>query len=442
MAEKKALDDNEVLLWGENPINKKLLKEYDFGNKNPQSVKRKKEEKEVKKEKKVRTFNLEEEYTPEDLDFLNAEYERIEKEISEKGWDDELVDLQDKLYELIEDLESKKGSGIKHHKVDNISLGLGFKKGSPEAKAHAEKMRLKLMEKKGNVKKEEVKNVKSTKSRVEKGSEEAKELGRKLAEARKKKLEEKKLTEKPKEEIKQEERRTLKGKPWFYIGDIPKGYREATEDEAIQAKKVSYYGKYVVDDTKWKLFNEYNILLSEDMIERDKMLYMSALKKRIMNSLKEIEILKSKIDNPKYKDKINFYENKLEEEKENRKYLQAGWNWYYKLYCEKKGIKYVKQKFELPKQEPLKVNRSNVIEIKEEIKIDPRTNKPVEKETYNKSSIKFYKNDEYIDLDKKYFDEDEKILPKYSKKLFEKNIILDKQYYKPEDYYNYVFKRL
>ena len=482
MSEKKAFENNEVLLWGENPVKKSLLEQYNKGNKNPFSTSRKKEknENEEPKPKKApvkREFTLGEDYGVQDLDFLNKEYERIDKEIEKSGFtDDELMDLQEKLYDLIEGLEHMQklqGKGI--YKKDltgyeggepfgEIStplrhikerlIGKGFKKGSPEAIAHAQKMREAIQAKKP--KGEIVK--KSTKSRVEKGSEQAKELGRRLAEAKKKKTEEAKKAKEEEEAKKPKVIEKPKGKPWFYIGDIPKGYREATEDEAIMAKKVSYYGKYVVDSEKWRLFKDYNILLTPDKTNKEIEWSMSGLKRRTIEALQNIEIYSSKLDNEKYKDRHTEFKHKLDEEKDKRKYLQAGYNWYYRLLCERTGKKYERQKIELPK---IKVNKSTK---KEELKpveitrpIDPRTGKPVEigdlyvdrlkeenekKEDEKKSidvDLYFENEGKLITLSTKYFTQDYKLKPKYVEKLLKKGIILKKKHYTTEDYNKYFY---
>lgn len=473
MSEKLAFENNEVLLWGENSVKKSLLEQYDKGNKNPYSNKRIKEVKEikVKKEPVKRVFTLGEDYGIQDLDFLNKEYERIDKEISNGA---DLYDLQDSLYDLIEGLEAMQkisgGKGLNKKQIlkeyalneDIIGddfvgssikkTGKGFKKGSPEAIEHAKKMR-EAIEAKKKPKGEIIK--KASKARVEKGSEKAKELGKKLAEAKKRKKEEA-------ERIKEEEDKKKpiikeiikpKGKPWFYIGDIPKGYREATEDEAIMAKKVSYYGKYTVDSEKWRLYKDYNILLSTDKTNKEIEWSMNGLKKRTIEALQNIEIYSSKLENDKYKDKQNEYKIKLHEEKDKRKYLQAGYNWYYRLLCERLGKKYERQKIVL-EQPKIKKNKSIVklIEKPEEEIIDPRTGKPIEKYEYNFNEenkkeekklsdvdLYFENNKDIITLSTKYFTEDYKLKSQYVEKLFKKGIILKKKYYKTDDYNKYFY---
>ena len=463
--QEQAFENNEVLLWGEKLANKDLLKEYDKGNKNPYSIVRKKEpkEKEVieKKPPKKRIFEVGGDYGVKDLPFLNDEYERLDKEISgitDMDKMDELMDIQEKLADTIEGLEHLKkltgGKGIKDNKPNfdigpigykvliNKLIGQGFKKGSPEAIAHAEKMRKALEAKKSNT---VVKKSVSSKSRVVKGSEEAKELGRRLAEARKKKQ-----AEKPKEEPKEEIKKTT-GKPWFYIGDIPKGYREATEDEAIEAKKVSVYGKYKVDNEKWRLYRDYNILLTDNKTNQEIGWSMNGLKRRVLESLKEIEILSSKVDSDKYKDRRTEYTSKLEEEKEKRKYLQAGYNWYYKLLCQRTGKTYERQKIELPVK-VLKEEKSKMEYKPPKRPIDPRTGKEAEyyfpeeeiKETKKLGVVDvklLFENDkDIIELSTKYFTPDYKLKPIYAKKLTDKDIILQKKYYTTEDYKKYFYR--
>ena len=469
--ERKEFENNNVLLWGEKQAKKSLLEEFDKGNKNPHSLLRKKakpEEKE-KPEKKApikRVFSLDEDYGPQDLPFLNKEYDRIEKEITNKGgWDDDLIELQDKLNDLIEGLEAMKkmtGGRVKYEEEQKdleeihelmpkiiekmIKLtGKGFKKGSPEALAHAKKMREALEAKKGP-KVEKVVHKSVSKARVEKGSEEAKALGRRLAEAKKKKAEEKKAEAPKVEEVKKPKR----GKPWFYIGDIPKGYREATEDEAIQAKKVSLYGKYQVDNEKWRLYKEYGILLTEDKTNQEITWTMNGLKKRTLEILEEIEIISSKLENDKYKNKWNTYKLELEDLKEKRKYLQAGYNWYYKLLCGRTGKEYKRQKIELEKREI--IPSSERVEYKPPVRpIDPRTGKEAEyifpteekkkkeEKKFKDVDLLFEKNGDIITLSTKYFTQDYKLKPSYAKKLTAKNIFLKKKHYTTDDYNKYFY---
>lgn len=499
----KAFKENEVLLWGLNPVKKSLLAQYDKGNKNPFSTSRKgkKGEKEEEKEtpkkvvKKAREFSLDEDYSPADLDFLNSEYDRIDKALSSgklsPDEEEELTDKQDKLYELIEGLEAMKklqgGSLIKKHIMSDTivdddmigssigpkkfmemvtakMLGKGFKKGSPEAAAHAEKMR-KAIEAKKAAKavpvREPVKQA--TKARAEKGSEAAKELGRRLAEARKKKAEAKK-TEKEEEKKKVKQEKTKNYKPWYYIGDIPRGYREATEDEAITHGKVSKYGKYIVDHEKYKMFDEFDMLLSVQRPENEIKWSMNGIKRRIMKSLEDIEIYKAKLENEKYEKQWPDYETKLKNEKLKRKTLQAGWNWYNKYFSEKEGKPYKREKFELEKRiqtyEP-SVKR----EYKKPVIIDPRTGKPVEEYTFEEEKKEpekkqtidvdlFFKKEtstpdgrrtsasdtDIIRLSTKYFTPDYKLKPKYTEKLLKKGIILQRKHYTPEDYEKYFYK--
>ena len=176
-----------------------------------------------------------------------------------------------------------------------------------------------------------------------------------------------------------------------------------------------------------------------------------------MKSLQEIEIISSKIDNPKYKEKHEEYTKKLEDEKDNRKHLQAGYNWYLKLLSERQNKKYVKQKFQLDKPtiDVEKVKSTEYIPKPIPRPIDYRTGKEVEKgELYrdktplNKlieakakaedKNLHFEKDGDVISLSKKYFDDKDRILTKYIPKLMKKGIVLKRKHYMKDDYNEYI----
>jgi hypothetical protein len=549
MSEKKALENNEVMLWGERQVSPELLKDYDKGNKNPKSKAKilkdgDTDKKIIRKAVGKRIYNNKEIYTIDDLDFLNKEYDRIEEEASnltDFSKMDELVEVQDEIYNLIqkltkekekeeekeynepsktssidfeeikklmvkleqlredyiqsrgnasirqkmEDIEAKieqlgrvqkpvktgKGITVKQKIIDiplkNIDyeiiekiikmVGKGFKKGSPEAIAHAERMRKAREAKKKPIEEieEPIIQKKEGKARVQKGSEEAKALSRKLVEAKKAKKEAK---QKEEEEMKRKEALKNpikpKGRPWYYIGDIPKGYREATETEAIKNKKVSKYGKYEVDNDKYFLWINYEILLDENKTQKEIGWSMQGLKRRIIDALQNIEIYKSKIDNDKYESKKEDFNNKLVFEKEKRKYLQYGYDWYDKLLHKRYDIKYERTKIKLPEIEhiePSKKSQETTI-IKANRPIDPRTGKEAEISIYdglddNKEEIKedadvelmFIKGNDIIGLSTKYFTENYKLKKGYSKKLIKKGIVLAKKHYETDDYKNNVY---
>lgn len=479
MSEKEQFEKKQVYLWGKKQANKKLLKEYDKGDQHPMRRKKKEETGESKpKVIKVKEFSLDEDYGVDDLPFLNKEYERIDNLLSNETDLDEsnrLSELQEKLYDLIEGLEALSklqgrgfgmdkntlddeadedddyifGGKIRHHAYeggepngeDNMGYifkkkGKGFKKGSPEALEHARKMR------EARMKKMEVKPIVKieTKARVIKGSEEAKELGRRLAEAKKKKAE-----EKPKKEPIVKEK-SKKGKPYYYIGEIPKGYREATEQEAIKNKKVSEYGKYVVNHDMLKYFDEYGILLDPNATDLEIKIMLLVLKKKTLRALEDVEIFESKLDNEKYITRKEEFKNKLRTAKDQRKVYNAMFNFYYKLWCERNGKKYERIKIERPKIE-FKEEKSEIIMPKKEIKIDPRTNKPIEERTIEEIEKGFTPDeklfvrgkDEIIGLKSNYFDSHNKLISKYAERLFKKNIYLEEKFYHKEDLKKYFY---
>ncbi len=217
--QKKSMDDaikaNEVLLWGVNRIDSLLLSPYE---KNYSKTKIKSDNF-TSNETLIQTnpinkttdleYNPEHKYTLADMDFLNIEYERIEKKISQMteltDEYDNLLDLQDNLTDLINELEYDAKNNINNNdNNDNIE-----NTNSDDDKKEV------LME-------IEIKPNKSTK-----------------------------LTKSTKS-IKLTKAKKLK--PYFWIGEIPEGYREATEEEAIINKKVSLFGKKRVQRELFSLF--------------------------------------------------------------------------------------------------------------------------------------------------------------------------------------------
>jgi hypothetical protein len=69
---------------------------------------------------------------------------------------------------------------------------------------------------------------------------------------------------------------------------MPKGYREATEDEAIRNNKVGSYGKYGVDPLKYEFYEKYNILLSHQLTETEIRMALLGIPKKIKKSYYEI----------------------------------------------------------------------------------------------------------------------------------------------------------
>jgi hypothetical protein len=395
---KKIIKD--VMLWGLKKASKQQINK--FLNVEEEPEEKKEEPKEDKKQTPKKTEFIEgEDYNIEDIEMLEAEDDKLEELIEklyDEGKDDEaeeLEDKQDKIRKLLEGLYAYK----------KISGG---------------KM--------------------TSRARVVKGSEEAKAVGQRLAEARraKKAL---KDAEKPKV-VEEPKKKKIKGKPYYFIGEIPKGFREATEEEAIRNGKVGELGLYEVDKIRYDMYKDYKILLSiyddDGSLKtiKDIQIVLSGLKSRLMRILKKLETERLHKDAGK--------DNDFEELNEERKKVQAGWNWYYKYYCEKKGIEYKKQIFKY-KEPEIKKTEAIIPEYKPVIKIDPRTGKPVDEPFIEEDEYYYFEgNDDKFKLKKKYFDKDIKLKPKYAKQLFEKKIILMPEHYTDEDvekYFNKMVKK-
>ena len=443
--EKKQVTNSKVMLWGLEKATSKQLKEYEGKNNNPKSTIKKKvdkNEKPVKGKKVEKRFDPSEDYGVQDLAFLKKESSRIDKEIENDIDYDENLDLQDKIYELIDTLEEmseKFGSGLRSvleptkeqfEDIDGDSsddeYGRGIDILPPKSKA---------------------KNISQSKVRVEKGSDKAKEIGQKLAEARKKKREETgKLTVKEQADKKREEKSKLrneKSKPWYYVGIIPRGYREATEDEAIKNHKVGSYGKYEVDTLKYEFYDKYNILLSHDLTETEMKMALLGIPKKINRSYQEIEILENKLENNKYSESQHHsYDNKLAEERHTLKNLKKAFNWIYKQWCQRKGKPYVKKVFSpLEKEEVIHTKTETVfIPTKKEV-IDTRITIPTEmKKEIKKLTHDFENAFHKISIPHKAFT-DHRLSSKYAKKLYDKNILLIPEHYHEEDVKKYFYDK-
>lgn len=438
------LEKNKVLLWGQKKVPTNVLKEYDHGNKNPSSKAQVKSKTSKKSAKIVKQFVPGENYGIEDLSFLESEYDRITAILEKGGLDDEedekMMDIQDKLYDLIEVLKEAKekfGGGINDEPVKEdkdvpVKKGRPIK-GSPEALEIGRRLaEAKKAKTEGKPKPITIKNDK--KARAEKGSEEAKNINKKLLEAKTLKKQEKEP--KTKEYSK-------KLKPWFYIGDIPSGYRPATEDEALEENKISEYGKYEVDPIKYYFYENYKLLLSVDLPDYLLPVILRSLPKRISNSYKNIDIYTAKIDNPKHEKHHEHFKEKLVKEKRANKDYQKAYRWYQKLYAHRNNIQVpVKVDF-TPKRVQQEIQETKTV-IHPTPK--PQTNyghnnelapKALPKTHYN------FKNDKgTIEIPIKAFDKKMVLKPKYATKLHEKDIHLHPHHYDEEHTNKYFYTHL
>ena len=83
--------------------------------------------------------------------------------------------------------------------------------------------------------------------------------------------------------------RKKKLKPYFLIGKIPDGYREATQEEAIIKKKVNLFGKYKVSRELYNIHNVTGTLCINGLTEKDIKLKIIALKGKLRYYKKEYE---------------------------------------------------------------------------------------------------------------------------------------------------------
>jgi sulfur transfer complex TusBCD TusB component (DsrH family) len=235
---KKSMDEaiktNEVLLWGTNKIDSILLTPYEKNYAKSKTKSDKSETTEItdeieitdeteitdkiansdKQEEPIKIMDSEyipsHKYNITDLDWLNKEYDRIENKISQlteiTEEYDNLLDLQDSLTELINELEyeAKTNNISKIFKETNDNMD----KNKDENCADEDETLMEI----------EIKSKKEKSTKLKKS------------------------------------KKTTKLKPYYWIGEIPEGYREATEEEAIVNKKVSLFGKKRVNRELQSLF--------------------------------------------------------------------------------------------------------------------------------------------------------------------------------------------
>lgn len=251
---KDALEDNEVMLWGLNQIDSILLKPYikDYlsnkKDKNNDILKINNDEKKtviIKTQDKE--FNPNSTYTVYDYDFLNKEYERIDKELSQmvnldKKYEN-LLDLQDMISELIYDFEPE-AKKIVESENNNIQININNDNDNTE-----------------NSKDE---------SNISEPDKNSSTKGRKR-----------------------------KFKPYYFIGKIPDGFREATQEEAILNKKVSHFGKYKVSRELYNIYDITGTLCLNGLNKKEIGLKIFALKGKMRFYQKEYEFHKISLNSGK-----------------------------------------------------------------------------------------------------------------------------------------------
>lgn len=229
MSMDEALKANEVFLWGLNRVDSIILESYEKDYLKKCITKNIKcdENKKNNDESELHTQNLNikttdlifeptHTYNPCDIHFLKKEYDRIENELSSGiGCGNEyndLMELQDELAELIDRLEEERDE-----------LGLDSE---PEQNSDEDKEDDKEEDNEDeNENENDEDNDDNKQNKLEEGINVQKKRGR-----------------------------AKKLKPYYLIGNIPEGYREATQEEAITNKKVSWFGKRKV---KRELYNLY-----------------------------------------------------------------------------------------------------------------------------------------------------------------------------------------
>lgn len=457
---------NDYMLWGLEKAPKNKIKEVFGTQEKPkltnipdkidnEVVSEVKQPEQPKQEFKLKKLN---EYKTDDIEYLEEEYNKLDAIVDAMEASDpkvdEIINLQNDLYEIIEQLKYKreledKPKDIveldwnKVNKLNEISeinrlkyiesrgtdlnakkkwedadaeiaklykmAGRGFKRGSPEAKEHAKRM----------AEARKAKAIKSTKS------------------SKSKNIKNIDVFDGPKGLIKQEDveikqtKSTKSKRPYYQFKPIPSGYRGANEDEAILMNKVGKYGLFVVNPDKIKYYEEYDYLLSENLPISNVRGYVFGLKRKIKRALEDIEISTNRLsnnpDNVKYKNNL-----------EDAKYSKSIFTKFYKWYCKKYNIPYVKIELEKKELSDGKLKENIIIPKYDEYFKKPEDIRKSNEKEFQKQEYIFEKNGIIIRLNIKYF-KDGKLKSSYAKKLYDRNILLDSIYYTEADRKKYFY---
>lgn len=122
-------------------------------------------------------------------------------------------------------------------------------------------------------------------------------------------------------------------KPYFWIGKIPEGYREATQEEAITNKKVSLFGKYKVSIEKYNIFDITGSLRDNNLGKKELELKIFALKGKLRFYKKEYEYNKISLNTGKLSSELQILtKEKLENATECYKKTVDVLNFYLECY--------------------------------------------------------------------------------------------------------------
>lgn len=243
----ESLKLNQVLLWGLNQVDSIILNKYKDKILKPIKIYKKDTLDTI--ELNHIEYNPKYNYSYNNLEFLNKEYERIEnKLLNEKLIDieyEKLLDLQEKIYESIENIEFNNPQNSQNSQDSENSSNIQIKNN--------------IIKKKINDKNIEIYNE------IEFNSDS--------------------------ESIKIHQKKTKKPKlkPYFWIGCIPDGYKEATQEEAILNKKVFWFGKNKVSRELYNLYDITGTICIDNLNIKDINTKIIALKGKSRYYKKEYE---------------------------------------------------------------------------------------------------------------------------------------------------------
>ena len=233
-------------------------------------------------------------------------------------------------------------------------------------------------------------------------------------------------------------------KPYYDVGEIPEGYREATEFEALKSGKYGDFGKYKLNEDKFKDYKDLGFLFDSDISDNELDFKIRGITYKLKYFKKEYtRLLNLHGFNKLPKSRQAEITEKAEDIKDKYDRLGVIYNKYFKIYFHRQGKPFTSIKLNINADEKAVITTvdkpvSNY--ISEPVKPEPRNKSKTVKTNENLPYIFKAEGKQDLELPTKYF-VNGKIKSSIAEKLYKLNIRLEKEYYTTEDYNKYFYQK-
>jgi hypothetical protein len=233
-------------------------------------------------------------------------------------------------------------------------------------------------------------------------------------------------------------------KPYYDVGEIPEGYREATEFEALKSGKYGDFGKYKLNEDKFKDYKDLGFLFDSDISDNELDFKIRGITYKLKYFKKEyIRLLNLHGFNKLPKSRQAEITEKAEDIKDKYDRLGVIYNKYFKIYFHRQGKPFTSIKLNINADEKAviaTVDKPGSNYISEPVKPEPRNKSKTVKTNENLPYIFKAEGKQDLELPTKYF-VNGKIKSSIAEKLYKLNIRLEKEYYTTEDYNKYFYQK-